>query len=100
MKSFEEILECENQLILRDKLATERTLLASRRTLLAYIRTAVSFFGCGIALVKIVENIGFITIGWIFMISSPAFLVAGIINYSETQRRIKKELNIVLEKTK
>lgn len=42
-------------LILRDHLAMERTTLANQRTLLAYIRTAVSFFGAGIALVKVID---------------------------------------------
>ncbi len=43
------------KLILRDHLVMERTTLANQRTLLAYIRTAVSFFGAGIALVKVID---------------------------------------------
>ena len=43
------------KLILRDHLAMEHTTLANQRTLLAYIRTAVSFFGAGIALVKVID---------------------------------------------
>ena len=81
-----------DKLILRDTLALERTVLANRRTLLAFIRTAVAFFGGGLALVKIVDVPSFIVIGWIFMISSPIFLVAGIVSFSESKRRMEKQV--------
>ena len=81
-----------NKLILRDKLAFERTRLANRRTLLAFIRTAVAFFGGGLALVKIVDIPSFLAIGWVFMIASPVFLVAGIVSFNESNRRMEKQV--------
>lgn len=87
-----------DKLILRDKLALERTVLANRRTLLAFIRTAVAFFGGGLALVKIVDVPSFMTIGWLFMISSPVILVAGIVSFNESKRRMEKQVIDLEEK--
>ena len=38
----------KEDMILRDFLATDRTILANERTLLAYLRTFISFFAAGI----------------------------------------------------
>ncbi|MBO4377548.1 MAG: DUF202 domain-containing protein [Clostridia bacterium] len=81
-----------DKLILRDHLAMERTTLANQRTLLAYIRTAVSFFGAGIALVKVIDTPSFIAIGWVFMIASPFLLALGFFAYEESKRRVKESL--------
>ena len=47
----------KEDMILRDFLATDRTILANERTLLAYLRTFISFFAAGIGFVKFVDNI-------------------------------------------
>lgn len=87
------------KLILRDHLAMERTNLANQRTFLAYIRTAVSFFGAGIALVKVIDIPAFTAIGWVFMAASPLILALGVFSYQESKRRVKKSLKDVLGKT-
>ncbi|MBQ2029060.1 MAG: DUF202 domain-containing protein [Clostridia bacterium] len=86
-----------DKLILRDHLAMERTTLANQRTLLAYIRTAVSFFGAGIALVKVIDIPSFIAIGWVFMIASPLLLAFGFFAYQESKRRVKESLQRLAE---
>ena len=55
----------EDQLILRDHLAADRTILANERTFLAYIRTALTLFVAGLSFVHlkvfdshVVEGIG------------------------------------------
>ncbi len=75
----------------------ERTTLANQRTLLAYIRTAVSFFGAGIALVKVIDIPSFIAIGWVFMITSPLLLAFGFFAYQESKRRVKESLQRLAE---
>lgn len=81
-----------SKLILRDKLAIERTRMANVRTFLAFARTAIALFGGGLALVKIIDVPSFIAIGWIFMIASPIVLLAGIVNYNETARRVSAQI--------
>lgn len=87
----------EASLPLRDRLALERTVLANKRTMLAFVRTAIALFTGGLALVKIVDIVSFIAIGWVFMIASPAFFVAGIAIYSETRRRLKIDIDIAVD---
>ena len=41
--------DLEDQLILRDHLAADRTILANERTFLAYIRTALTLFVAGLS---------------------------------------------------
>lgn len=52
------------EMILRDHLATDRTLLANERTLLAYVRTALAFLVTGVGALK--------------LFTSPIWMLAGI----------------------
>ena len=69
----------EDQLILRDHLAADRTILANERTFLAYIRTALTLFVAGLSFVHlkqfftsyIVEVIGVV----VFFVGFGTFLV-------------------------
>ena len=77
-------------IILRDYLARDRTELALKRTLLAYIRTALGMFSTGMACVKLIDDAKAIaTIGWVLVAVSPAFLIAGAINYLTTRRKLR-----------
>ncbi len=42
-----------DELIIRDRLALDRTVLANERTILAYIRTSLVLFGGGVTLIKL-----------------------------------------------
>lgn len=90
-----DIMDSE-KLILRDKLAAERTRLAMQRTFLAYMRTAVALFGAGLALVKILDVPAFLAIGWAFMALSPIVLVWGYCAVSESKRRQIKYIKDVI----
>jgi putative membrane protein len=77
-----------NDLILREKLAIERTRLANDRTLLSFIRTSLYF---GIAGVSI-DTVLSVAYGWImeigFVVISLLLLVIGIFRY----RRVRINL--------
>ena len=47
--------ECENRLILRDKLAIERTYLARERTVLSYVRTGLAIVGVALFFYKFID---------------------------------------------
>jgi putative membrane protein len=56
------------QLILRDKLAQDRTHLANERTLLAYWRTALAFIGVGLVVIKFFPKFYYIILAFISII--------------------------------
>lgn len=65
-----------NDLILRDELAVDRTLLANERTLLAYLRSAVAMVIAGVTIIHFAWEGWF----WIFgMVCLPVGIVTGIV---------------------
>lgn len=82
-------------LILRERLALQRTSLANQSTYLAFLRTALYFFIAGISaesLLKI-ENSIYIEI-FLFIISAFIFVI-GIVNYFKQKKSIlENEKNI------
>ncbi|WP_200977197.1 DUF202 domain-containing protein [Echinicola sp. 20G] len=82
--------ESENELIVRDYLARQRTKLANDRTLLSYIRTSLYFLVSGTALVKVEDLANIKEFGYISFIISFIFLVMGFTNFISIKRKIKK----------
>ncbi|MBD8490509.1 DUF202 domain-containing protein [Echinicola sp. CAU 1574] len=82
--------ESENELIVRDYLARQRTKLANDRTLLSYIRTSLYFLVSGTALVKVEDLANIKEFGYISFIISFIFLVIGFTNFITIKRKIKK----------
>ena len=68
----------ENELILRDTLAIERTKLANERTFLAYFRSSIFFLGTGLSIIHInfFEEVNYL--GWSFVLVSPLVLGIGL----------------------
>ena len=94
----------EDQLILRDHLAADRTILANERTFLAYIRTALTLFVAGLSFVHFKEifNLDAVIfssrlieiIGIIFIFLGIATFFVGLFRYKRMQvliRKIKQE---------
>ena len=87
----------EDQLILRDHLAADRTILANERTFLAYIRTALTLFVAGLSFVHLKEIFSSYiveVIGIIFIMLGIATFFVGLVRYKRMQaliRKIKKE---------
>ncbi|MBP7273725.1 MAG: DUF202 domain-containing protein [Saprospiraceae bacterium] len=82
-------------LILREKLALQRTILANQSTFLAFIRTSMYFLVAGIS----IKNLTTIKYGYIFEIAfiliSIILLTIGIINYKKQKSRIiESEIHI------
>ena len=71
----------KEELILRDFLATDRTILANERTFLAYMRTMLALIVAGISFVKVFEDPIVHVVGWIFIPLGILTLVMGIIRY-------------------
>lgn len=80
----------KDEMILRDFLATDRTILANERTFLAYLRTFISFFATGIGFIEFLEE-GFITyLGYTFIGISILVLIFGCMRYLKEKRRYDK----------
>lgn len=70
-------------LILREKLALQRTILANQSTFLAFIRTSMYFLVAGIS-VNSLTNLKYgYFIEIVFMIISATLLIIGILNYKK-----------------
>ena len=86
----------EDQLILRDHLAADRTILANERTFLAYIRTALTLFVAGLSFVhlKIFDSHIVEAIGAVFILLGIATFFVGLVRYKRMQgliHEIKQE---------
>ncbi len=81
----------ENNMILRDYLARDRTFLANERTMLAYFRTAIMVFASGITLIKLFFN-DFILrlLGIILLPCAFLIILLGIYRYVKTKNKINK----------
>ena len=77
------------EMILRDYLAVDRTALANERTLLAYLRTFIGAFSAGIAMVNFLESRLTTIMGIALVAVSPFILVIGIVRFFQVTRKIK-----------
>jgi len=77
------------KLILRDRLAIERTKLANERTFLAYFRTGIIFLGTGISIVSIefFERVDYL--GWTLVVVAPAIIAIGLYRLHYTRKTIQ-----------
>ncbi len=80
--------ELEDEIILRDFLALERTRLANERTFLSYIRTSLYLFLGGLAFLQLQ---GFGEIGWIGYLSLALSIIMLVVGYIRF-RHLKKQL--------
>lgn len=82
----------EDQLILRDHLAADRTILANERTFLAYIRTALTLFVAGLSFVhlKVFDSHIVEAIGVIFILFGIVTFFLGLVRYKRMQALIHK----------
>ena len=77
-------------LILREKLATERTDMVIDRTFLSFIRTALYFAIAGITIITLLK----INYGWwiaiVFWILSVLILFTGIVKFYRQKKKLKE----------
>src|SRR3989344_8827731 len=75
-KSGDEILKRE--FLLRDNLATDRTILAVDPSLLAYVRTALTLFVAGVSFLKFFNTVLLQALGWLFIVSGIMTIIFGL----------------------
>lgn len=81
----------DNDMIVRDYLARQRTSLANERTLLSYIRTSLYFLVSGTALMKVEDLANVKEFGYLSFLISVLLIIFGIYNFLKIRRRLKKE---------
>ena len=79
---------CEEELILRDHLAAERTVLANERTALAHLRTMLTFLIGGATFIQFFDSVIIEVLGWIFLPVSLVLGVFGLVKYLKVKREL------------
>lgn len=85
---MKEVPLINKDLILREKLALQRTDLANQTTLLAFVRTSMYFLVAGLTLRNVFKSNPQIEI--LFYIISGILFIGGLINYFHQRKLIKK----------
>lgn len=82
--------ELQEEIILRDYLALERTKLANERTLLSYIRSSLYLLIGGIAIIQLegFESIKFV--GYIALVLTIILIIIGIYRFYKLNRHLHK----------
>ena len=75
-------------LILREKLALQRTVLANQSTFLAFLRTAMYFLIAGLSLKNVLKIENSITIEIVLFAVSGIIFIIGIVNYFKHKKSI------------
>lgn len=80
----------DNELIVRDYLARQRTSLANDRTLLSYIRTSLYFLVSGTALLEVNALSHISSLGFLAFALSLGMLLIGFLSYYRVKRKLRK----------
>ncbi|WP_262249166.1 DUF202 domain-containing protein [Parapedobacter soli] len=75
-------------LILRERLALQRTILANQSTFLSFLRTSMYFAVAGISVDRLLDLPGGLIYEYILFVISAIVLVLGMINYIIHKKRI------------
>jgi putative membrane protein len=80
----------DQDLIVRDYLARQRTYLANDRTLLSFVRTSLYFLVSGTALMEVNALNHVRHLGWVAFGLSVGTLILGIYSFIKVKKRLKK----------
>ena len=80
--------QINKDLILRERLALQRTILANQSTFLAFLRTSMYFFVAGLSLESLLKIENSFIIEWFLFISSFVIFCIGIFNYFKHKKMI------------
>lgn len=93
-------MDTNKDLILREKLALQRTIMANQTTLLSFLRTSMYFIVAGLSMKNLIKVEHSTTFEILFYIAGFLILCIGIFNYFRQKRRIKEsEIHIGNYKT-
>lgn len=84
-------------LILREKLAIERTKMANQTTLLAFLRTSMYFFVAGLSINQLLEFDSKHLVSVIMYVFSSFLFIYGIFQFILNKKWIKKQLKHIGE---
>ncbi|MFB3881499.1 MAG: DUF202 domain-containing protein [Armatimonadota bacterium] len=79
----------DEELILRDHLAADRTVLANERTLLAYLRTALGGFVAGVSFIQFFSALVIHVLGWAFCVAAIVAAAIGLARYRQVERSLR-----------
>jgi putative membrane protein len=80
--------QINKDLILRERLALQRTILANQSTFLAFLRTSMYFFIAGLSLENLLKIENSFLIEWFLFISSFVIFCLGVLNYFKHKKMI------------
>lgn len=80
----------KEELILRDRLAMDRTILANERTLLSYLRTALAIVVVGFTLMHFFTDPAALSGGILLIFAGVAILIVGIVRTRRMSREIQR----------
>jgi putative membrane protein len=80
----------QNELILREKLAIQRTIMANQTTFLAFVRTGLYFFVAGLSVHNLLGLPEQFWAAWIFYIGACILLVFGTVNFFIQKKKIQE----------
>ena len=80
--------QINKDLVLRERLALQRTILANQSTFLAFLRTSMYFFVAGLSLESLLKIENSFIIEWFLFISSFVIFLIGIFNYFKHKKMI------------
>lgn len=80
----------DEQVILRDYLAIERTRLANERTFLSYIRSSLYLLLASIAFFQLIDFLNFEYLAILSLVFSIVFLVIGIYRFVLLKKSLKR----------
>lgn len=84
-------LERAEDVVLRERLALERTRLANERTFLAYVRTTLTLWAATAALTELFSGIRWSApLAALLLVAGGATLGAGIFRFFKIERRLKR----------
>jgi putative membrane protein len=78
----------QNELILRDKLALDRTILANQRTLLSYIKTGIFFISTAVGIFYLEKKQAFSLIEWALCLVGLLAIIIGLVVYLKMRKKI------------
>lgn len=79
-----------NDLIVREKLAIQRTIMANQTTFLSFIRSSLYFFIAGLSVSNLLGLPTQFWATWLLYLGSGVLLVLGIINFFIQRNKIEE----------
>jgi len=87
-KMDREFNKINKDLILRERLALQRTIMANQSTLLAFVRTALYFLVAGLSLESLLQIQNSLLFEIVFFGAASVLLIIGVFNYLRHKRKI------------